>query len=105
MITDTDDNQINALPFSLNEETTSDVFTIRLTDFQAGQVLTCDGSLFARVMCRLANSSDAFVDTNTSPIDLTPYVGEAVDFELKVVSLQVSGFARVVLPVRVVYPS
>jgi hypothetical protein len=45
--------------------------------------------------------SRAITDTGGAPIDLTPYAGTVVSFDFKVHSSNVTGFARVALPVRV----
>jgi hypothetical protein len=69
---------------------------------EAGLYLTASPvNASASVKARRTGSGDAFQDLATSPIDLTPYAGTVVSFDFKVHSSNVTGFARVALPVRV----
>lgn len=99
-ITDTDDNPLAYVPIVVEEETESAVLVIRVLCV-AGMFLTCAESASAQVLLRRTGTSDAFVDIADAPIDLSPDVGQTVDFDLKVAASAVAGFERVALSVRV----
>jgi hypothetical protein len=71
----------------------------------AGKVLASISDARAAVLARRTGSADAFVDIAASPISLTEFDGEDVDFDFKVHAGTVTGLQRVALPVRVGYSS
>lgn len=101
-ITDTTGAPITALQMSLAEETESSTFVVRVP-CAANQFLRSDENDYAQVLARIAGSSDAFSNLADSPIDLTPYAGLTVEFDLKVAALEVDGLKRAALSVRVSY--
>ncbi|MGA9995628.1 MAG: hypothetical protein WBP93_09450 [Pyrinomonadaceae bacterium] len=99
MITDTASQQITLINFSLESESESAPFVIRV-DARQGFMLKAEDNDDVRVLAREAESEDSFVDIATAPIDLTPWDGEQKDFELKLTTSAVS-LASVAIPVRV----
>lgn len=93
---------ITVLSMSLVEGAESDVILIRVPCL-AGQHLAADGNASAQVFARLTGSGGPFLDISAAPIDLTPYAGLTVEFDLKMTAGAVSGIKRVAIPVRVTY--
>jgi len=101
-ITDTGGNPILYVNLSLSENSDSVVVAV-LIPAKAGMKLTTDVNASASVMARLTGSGATFVDIAASPIDLTPWAGTTVGFDLKVHSNAAASLARLAMPVRVAF--
>ncbi|MGB7925603.1 MAG: hypothetical protein WCF57_20360 [Pyrinomonadaceae bacterium] len=102
-IADTADNPLAYVPLVVEEETESAVLVVRVPCV-AGMFLTATASESAQVLVREAAArltEESFVDIATAPIDLSPYAGQTVEFDLKVAVGDVAGFERIALQVRV----
>lgn len=101
-ITDSDGAAITVLSMSLSAGAESAALTVRVPCL-AGQFLVADGDPAASALARLQGSGDPYADISSSPIDLTPYAGQTVEFDLKVSAGDAAGVKRVAIPVRVTY--
>lgn len=101
-ITDTTGAAITVVAMSLIENTESAVLVVRVPCL-AGQYLAADGDASAQVLARRTGTLASFLDISSTPISLTPYAGQTVEFDLKVKALAVVGLKRVAIPVRVTY--
>ncbi|HEV2860244.1 MAG TPA: hypothetical protein VGX48_04495, partial [Pyrinomonadaceae bacterium] len=84
---------------SLTAGAESPVFTVSVPA-AAGHWLRSQVDSSASVLARVQGSGADFVDISAEPVDLTPYAGDDVTFELKVLAAEVTGVKRVALEVR-----
>jgi len=100
-VTQTDEAATAPTVFSLSltSEAESPVFTVPVPAL-AGQFLTAGGDASASVLARVQGSGADFVDISAEPIDLTPYDGDEVTFDVKVLAAEVTGVKRMALEVR-----
>jgi hypothetical protein len=103
-ITDTTGVPLLFVNLRLDEGTDSVVVVARIP-CAAGKVLASISDAAAAVLARRTGSGDSFVNIAASPISLTEFDGEDIDFDFKVHAGTIVGLARVALPVRVGYPS
>lgn len=57
----------------------------------SGSWLTADDDLLVRVLVRLNGTSDSYVDVQVSPVNLNPFSGTTVAFDMVVRTNSVSG--------------
>jgi hypothetical protein len=99
-ITDRDGQPLLYVNLRLDEGADSVVVTARIP-CAAGRFLTAASDTRAAVLTRRTGSGDDFTDIADTPISLTQFDGEAVEFDFKVHTGSVTGLERVALPVRV----
>lgn len=101
-ILDTTDQPITYVSLQQEENSDSTIMVIRVP-CAAGQSLTADDDSDVRILARENGTADAFVDIQSSPIDLTPYADTNQDFDVKVHTNGVSGIVPTAVGVRVTY--
>jgi hypothetical protein len=99
-ITDTTGQPLLYVNLRLDEGADSVVVTARIP-CAAGRYLAAASDARAAVLARRTGSGDAFADIADTPLSLTEFDGEDVDFDFKVHAGSVTGLERVALPVRV----
>lgn len=99
-ILDTNGIPISALPVSLVENSDSLPVTIRV-ECVAGRYLASAGHASAQVLARRSGTGDAYADLSVSPLDLTPYDGEIIDFDLKLHAGAVASMLLAAIRLRV----
>lgn len=82
-VTDTDDNPVSAVSV-VQQENTAVTQLVGRIPCVAGMFLKATDAANARVLARVADSGDPFVDIGLFPIDLTPYAGLNEDFEFRI---------------------
>jgi len=102
VITDTNGAQITNVSYSLAELSDGPILVVVLSPL-ANQFLAAALDTRAKVLARRTDSGNAFVDIAASPINLTPWAGQRVSFDVRVQTLAVTGLERVAIPVRVTY--
>lgn len=103
MITDTAGNEITALPLTIDAGQTSQVLVINVPCL-AGKFLASSVEADAQVKARRHGSGDSFTDIGASPIDLSDFAGEVVQFDIETVaSGSVNGIEHLAIPVRVTF--
>ncbi|HZH91038.1 MAG TPA: hypothetical protein VEX70_10535 [Pyrinomonadaceae bacterium] len=75
-----------AMYFSLAANEVSDTFTLRYVVDRASKVAAAGALGGVVVKARLAGTTNPFVNIATTVVDLTPYVGDEVDFDFQVVA-------------------
>ncbi len=100
-ITDTNDNPLTHVSLVMNEGG-EQIVTVRVPCV-AGMFLTATENAAAVVSARLTGSGDEFTDISASPISLTEFDGEVVEFDVRVQAGDVDGLLRVAIPVRVTF--
>jgi hypothetical protein len=101
-ILDAGNRPISYISLQQQENTDSQIIFIRVP-CSAGQFLAANDVTEARVLARLAGSSDPFVDLFDNPIDLTPFDGTTTDFDIKVHTGLVTGIIPTAVEVKVTY--
>jgi hypothetical protein len=99
-ITDTNGTPLSSLPLTLVELTDSAPVVIRVP-CAAGLFLASPGHESAQVLARRSGTSDAYADLSTDPLDLSPYAGTVVEFDLKIHTLAVSASVFAAIPLVV----
>ncbi len=103
-ITDTTGQPLLYVGLRLENELTDSAVIVARIPCAAGKWLSASPvSPGASVMARRTGSGDAFVHLAVTPIDLTPFDGQTVQFDFKVRANDVSGLVRMALTVRVGY--
>lgn len=101
-VTDTNDVTLSYVSLILEEGTESAIFVVRFPA-RAGQFLAANDDALVEALGRKSGTSDAFVNLFTDPIDLTPYDGQTVDFDIKASAGMVTFLQRVGLQIRITY--
>lgn len=102
-ITDSNGQQIVYLNVRMEGSVESAPFRAHIP-CQAAQFLTSSPSDKAQLLARRVGINAVWTDIATAPINLTPYAGQTIEFEFKVVAAgSFTGSARVALPVRVTH--
>jgi len=101
-ILDAGNRPLTYIALQQQENTDSQIIFIRVP-CAAGQFLAASDVSEARVLARLAGSSDPFVDLFDDPIDLAPFDGTITDFDIKVHTGSVTGIIPTAVDVKVTY--
>lgn len=99
-ITDINDIPITFLSYTIPESTDGPLFVLRIPVL-VGHVLTATDNPNARVLVRRTGTADAFVDIQTSPIDLDSFVTDTVDFDAKIHTNAIVGLVSTAVDILV----
>lgn len=96
MITDSSNNPITYIPFSLYEGTESDPVSLRVTPQAETDVLEVSDSPEVTIWAKIG--AGAWFDLSANPIELAPYFESFLDLQIKAVAAEsVPGLVRIEL--------
>lgn len=100
--TDSNGSPLAFVQAETDEGETTPVFVAKVPA-AAGFVLTADPDSGLTVEARRTGSGDAFVDIAAAPVDLTPFDGEQVAFDFRVLAGAVSASSPLQAVVKIAY--
>lgn len=101
-ILDIDGHPIEHLSAQLPEQTDSSIMIIQVP-CMAGAFLQVEDNAHVRVLGRLNNTANIFQDLHTQPIDLTPFDGLIVSFDIMLRANAVDGDTSEALELKAAY--
>lgn len=101
-ITDASGNPLTQIALVIGEASESAVIVCRVP-CRSGTYLTAEGQPMATVFARRTGSGQAFAALSLAPISLTDFNDQTIEFDVKIVTGEVSGLESMALPVRVTH--